>query len=53
MAHKCRVCNGDKKYTCPRCGGHGKMLSGEKCYFCQGEKKVPCTTCNKNGEVED
>lgn len=25
---------------CPRCGGHGTMLSGETCYYCQGTGTV-------------
>ena len=53
MAHKCKVCNGDKLKTCSRCGGAKKMETGEKCYHCDGKGRVPCDICDKNGMVED
>lgn len=54
MAHKCSTCS---EYpglmTCPRCGGDGKMSSGETCYYCQGKGKVTCPACNGTGKIED
>lgn len=54
MAHECTTCKKHPGFmTCPCCGGHKTMLSGETCPHCRGEGKVTCPACNGTGKIED
>jgi DnaJ-class molecular chaperone len=58
---KCARCSGDRKITCPGCGGSGKseqLNEGKRegfskivsCAGCNGRGTRTCGSCNGSGE---